>query len=209
MQKLAVGPECADVVDIEAGISENLSRIAKVKRSSISELTVCLLDRPRHAELVTQIRDTGARIRFISDGDIAGAIYAAREQSDVDILVGIGGTPEGIVAACALKCIGGAIQAKLWPRDDEEREKAIAAGHDLDRVLYTNDLVRGDNTFFAATGVTTGDLLRGVHYRGGGAYTQSIVMRSKSGTIRIIDSFHRLEKLRAYSLIDFGGEELL
>ena len=120
-------------------------------------------------------------------------------------MVGVGGTPEGIVAACALKCIGGAIQAKLWPSDDAEREKAIAAGHDLDRVLSTNDLVAGDNAFFAATGVTTGDLLRGVRYRGGGAYTQSIVMRSKSGTIRVIDSFHRLEKLRRYSSVDFDG----
>src|SRR6187551_2258115 len=142
MEKLAVGPECADVVDIEAGITENLRRIAKVKRSSVSELTVCILDRPRHADLIAEVRATGARIRFISDGDIAGAIYAAREQSDVDVLVGIGGTPEGIVAACALKCIGGAIQAKLWPQDEAEKEKALAAGHDLDRVLYTNDLVR-------------------------------------------------------------------
>jgi fructose-1,6-bisphosphatase II len=208
MEKIAVGPECADVVELEAGIKENLRRIAKVKHSSVSELTVCILDRPRHAELINEVRETGARIRFISDGDIAGAIYAAREQSDVDVLVGIGGTPEGIVAACALKCIGGAIQGKLWPRDDAEREKALAAGHDLDRVLYTNDLVRGDNAFFAATGVTTGDLLRGVRYRGGGAYTQSIVMRSKSGTIRIIDSYHRLEKLRSYSGVDFGGDEV-
>ena len=123
----------------------------------------------------------------------------------MDVLVGIGGTPEGIVAACALKCIGGAIQAKLWPRDDEEREKVLAAGHDLDRVLHTNDLVKGDNAFFAATGVTSGDLLKGVRYRGSGAYTQSIVMRSKSGTIRIIDSYHRLEKLRDYSIVDFDG----
>ena len=208
MDKLAVGPDCADAIDIEAGVVENLNRIAKVKHSSVSELTVCILDRPRHEEIVRQVRDTGARIRFISDGDIAGAISAAREQSEVDLLVGIGGTPEGIVAACALKCIGGAIQAKLWPKDDEEREKAIAAGHDLDRVLHTDDLVRGDNVFFAATGVTSGDLLKGVRYRAGYAYTQSIVMRSKSGTIRIIDSFHRLEKLRHYSVIDFDGSVL-
>ena len=208
MEKLAVGPDCVDAIDIEAGIVENLNRIAKVKHSSVSELTVCILDRPRHEEIVRQVRDTGARILFISDGDIAGAISAAREQSEVDVLVGIGGTPEGIVAACALKCIGGAIQAKLWPKDDAEREKAIAAGHDLDRVLHTDDLVRGDNVFFAATGVTSGDLLKGVRYRGGYAYTQSIVMRSKSGTIRIIDSFHRLEKLRHYSVIDFDGSVL-
>jgi len=205
MEKLAVGPECADVVDINAGITENLRRIAKVKRSSVSELTVCVPDRPRHAALVEEVRQSGARIRFIGDGDIAGAIYAARDQSDVDVMAGVGGTPEGIVAACALTCIGGAIQAKLWPRDDAERERAIAAGHDLDRVLHTRDLVNGDNVFFAATGVTTGDLLRGVRYRGGGAYTQSIVMRSKSGTIRVIDSFHRLEKLRRYSMVDFDG----
>ncbi|HEX6873780.1 MAG TPA: class II fructose-bisphosphatase [Micromonosporaceae bacterium] len=208
MEKLAVGPDCADVIDIEAGITENLRRIAKVKNTGISDVTVCILDRPRHAELVQEVRQAGARIRFITDGDIAGAISAARENSEVDVLVGIGGTPEGIVAACALKCMGGAIQAKLWPRDQAEREKAIAAGHDLDRVLDTNDLVHGDNTFFAATGVTSGDLLRGVRYRGSGAYTQSIVMRSKSGTIRVIDSFHRLEKLRAYSMIDFDGKPL-
>jgi fructose-1,6-bisphosphatase II len=208
MEKLAVGPDCADAIDIEAGIVDNLHRIAKIKHASVSELTVCILDRPRHEEIVRQVRDAGARIRFITDGDIAGAISAAREQSEVDVLVGIGGTPEGIVAACALKCMGGAIQAKLWPKDDAEREKAIAAGHDLDRVLHTDDLVTGDNVFFSATGVTSGDLLKGVRYRAGYAYTQSIVMRSKSGTIRIIDSFHRLEKLRHYSVIDFDGSVL-
>jgi fructose-1,6-bisphosphatase II len=205
MEKLAVGPDCAHVVEIEAGVAENLRRIAKVKSSSVSDVTVCILDRARHEDLVREVRSTGARIRFISDGDIAGAISAAREGSEVDVLMGIGGTPEGIVAACALKCMGGSIQAKLWPRDDAERAKVLAAGHDLDRVLHTDDLVRGDNVFFAATGVTSGDLLRGVRYRGSGAYTQSIVMRSKSGTIRIVDSFHRLEKLRSYSIVDFDG----
>jgi fructose-1,6-bisphosphatase II len=209
MEKLAVGPDCADVIDINAGVTENLRRIARVKRSSVGELTVCVLDRPRHEGLVREIRDAGARIRFISDGDIAGAISAAREQSDVDVLMGIGGTPEGIVSACALKCMGGAMQAKLWPRDTPEREKALAAGHDLDRVLTTDDLVRGENIFFCATGVTSGDLLRGVRYRSGGAYTQSILMRSKSGTIRIVDSFHRLEKLRRYSAVDFDGSPLI
>jgi len=208
MEKLAVGPDCADVIDIDAGVVENLRRIASVKQSGVSDVTVCILDRSRHTDLVTEVRNAGARIRFISDGDIAGAISAAREQSDVDVLMGIGGTPEGIVAACALKCMGGAMQAKLWPRDDAEREKALAAGHDLGRVLTTDDLVRGENIFFCATGVTTGDLLRGVRYRSGGAYTQSIVMRSKSGTIRFIDSFHRLEKLRAYSVVDFDGSPI-
>jgi fructose-1,6-bisphosphatase II len=205
MQKLAVGPDCADVIDINAGVRENLRRIAKVKKSSVSDVTVCILDRTRHAQLVSDVRDAGARIRFISDGDIAGAISAAREGSETDVLMGIGGTPEGITAACALKCLGGAIQAKLWPTDQAERDKVLAAGHDLDRVLHTDDLVRGNNCFFAATGVTSGDLLRGVRYRSGGAYTQSIVMRSKSGTIRIIDSYHRLEKLASYSVVDFDG----
>lgn len=205
MEKLAVGPDAADVIDITAGVAENLRRIARVKRSAVSELTVCILDRPRHSEIVRQVREAGARIRFITDGDIAGAISAAREGSDVDVLMGIGGTPEGIVAACALKCMGGAMQARLWPRDEEEREKVIAAGHDPDRVLTTDDLVAGDNIFFVATGITSGDLLRGVRYRSGGAYTQSIVMRSKSGTIRVIDSYHRLEKLRRYSAVDFDG----
>jgi len=208
MEKLAVGPEAADVIDITAGVAENLRRVAKVKGLSVSELTVCILDRPRHQQLVEQVRDAGARIRFITDGDIAGAISAAREESDVDILMGIGGTPEGIVAACALKCMGGSMQARLWPRDDAEREKARAGGHDLAKVLTTDDLVRGDENFFVATGITSGDLVRGVRYRAGGAYTQSIVMRSKSGTIRVIDSYHRLEKLRRYSVVDFDGQPL-
>ncbi|HEX5741261.1 MAG TPA: class II fructose-bisphosphatase [Pilimelia sp.] len=203
MEKIAVGPDCADVVELDAGIKENIRRVAKVKNTNVSDVTVCILDRPRHAQIVQEVRDAGARIRFISDGDIAGAISAAREASEVDMLVGIGGTPEGIVAAVALRCMGGEIQGRLWPRDDAEREKAVAAGHDLDRVLRTDDLVRGDNMFFVATGVTSGDLLKGVRYRSGGAYTQSIVMRSKSGTIRVIDSYHRLEKLRAYSAVDF------
>jgi fructose-1,6-bisphosphatase II len=207
MEKLAVGPECADVIDIDAGVEENLRRIAKAKGARVSEITVCILDRPRHADLIARVRRTGARIRFISDGDIAGSISAARDGADTDVLMGVGGTPEGIVSAVALTCMGGAIQAKLWPRDEAERRKALDAGHDLDRVLHTSDLVSGDNMFFCATGVTSGDLLRGVRYQGGGAYTQSIVMRSKSGTIRVIDSYHRLEKLRGYSLVDFDALE--
>jgi fructose-1,6-bisphosphatase II len=205
MEKLAVGPDAADVIDINAPIADNLHRIAKAKRGGVSDVTVCILDRPRHEKLVEDVRHTGARIRFISDGDVAGAISAAREGSEVDVLVGIGGTPEGIIAASALKCLGGAMQAKLWPRDAAEREKALAAGHDLDRVLTIDDLVTGDNVFFCATGVTSGDLLKGVQYRSNGAHTQSIVMRSKSGTTRVIDSYHRLEKLNLYSVVDFGG----
>jgi fructose-1,6-bisphosphatase II len=205
MEKIAVGPDCADVIDINAGPAENLRRIALAKNSRVSDVTVCILDRPRHEPLVKEVRAAGANIKFISDGDIAGAISAARTGSEVDVLMGIGGTPEGIIAACALKCLGGMIQAKLWPRDEAEREKAIAAGHDLDRVLTTDDLVTGDNCFFVATGVTSGDLLKGVRFQAGGAHTQSIVMRSKSGTIRVIDSYHRLEKLALYSAVDFDG----
>jgi len=203
MEKLAVGPEAADVIDITAPIAENIRRVAKAKHIDVTDVTVCILDRPRHEHLVHEVREAGARIHFISDGDVAGAISAARPDTGVDLLVGIGGTPEGIIAAAALKCVGGEIQAKLWPKDDEEREKAIGAGHDLDRVLTTRELVRGDNVFFCATGVTDGDLLRGVHYRTGGCTTQSIVMRSKSGTVRMIDGFHRLTKLREYSSVDF------
>ncbi|OXM73172.1 MULTISPECIES: class II fructose-bisphosphatase [Amycolatopsis] len=205
MEKLAVGPEAAGVVDLSAPIAENIRRVAKAKHTEVSDVTVCILDRPRHEKLVKEVREAGARIRFISDGDVAGAIAAARPTTGVDMLLGIGGTPEGIITACAMKCLGGELQGRLWPKDDAEREKAIGAGHDLDRVLTTDDLVRGDNVFFCATGVTDGDLLRGVHYRSGGATTQSIVMRSKSGTVRLIDGYHRLTKLRAYSSVDFDG----
>lgn len=207
MNKIAVGPDAADVIDISAPIRENIRRVAKAKRASVSDITVCILDRPRHGELIQQIRDAGARIRLISDGDVAGAIAAARPDSGTDILVGIGGTPEGIIAAAAMRCMGGALQAALAPTDDAERQKAVDAGHDLDRVLATEDLVSGENVFFCATGVTDGDLLRGVRYYGGGASTQSIVMRSKSGTVRMIDAYHRLTKLREYSSVDFHGDE--
>ncbi|GAA4546439.1 class II fructose-bisphosphatase [Amycolatopsis samaneae] len=205
MEKLAVGPEAAGTIDLAAPIAENIRRVAKAKNSSKSDVTVCILDRPRHEQIIKEVREAGARIRFISDGDVAGAIAAARPSTGVDMLIGIGGTPEGIIAASAMKCLGGELQGRLWPKDDAEREKAIGAGHDLDRVLTTDDLVRGDNVFFCATGVTDGDLLRGVHYRAGGATTQSIVMRSKSGTVRMIDGYHRLNKLRAYASVDFDG----
>ncbi|WP_024874932.1 class II fructose-bisphosphatase [Saccharomonospora piscinae] len=205
MEKLAVGPEAAGTVDLSAPIAENIRRVAKAKHSSVSDVTVCILDRPRHEQLVREVREAGARIRFISDGDVAGAIATARPTTGVDLLLGIGGTPEGIIAACAMKCLGGELQGRLWPKDDEERRKALDAGHDLDRVLTTDDLVGGENVFFCATGVTDGDLLRGVHYRAGGATTQSIVMRSKSGTVRLIDGYHRLTKLRSYSSVDFDG----
>ena len=201
MEKIAVGEEAADVIDIDAPISDNLQKIAKAKKSGVEDLTVIILDRDRHEQMVKEIREAGARIRFISDGDVAGAISAARESSGVDVLYGIGGTPEGVIAACALKCLGGAIQGRLWPRNDDERQRAVDQGYDLDRILTTDDLVSGDDVFFAATGVTDGDLVKGVRYRGDSAITQSIVMRSRSGTVRVIDALHRREKLKKYSTI--------
>jgi fructose-1,6-bisphosphatase II len=203
MKKLATGPEAADYVDIDAPVAVNIRRIAKAKQSTPEDVTVVILDRPRHEQIINEVRQTGARIKLISDGDIAGSILAVREHSGVDLLLGIGGTPEGIISACAIKCLGGTIQGKLWPKDDEERQRALDAGHDLDRVLTTDDLVSGDNVFFVATGITDGELLPGVGYRPETATTSSLVMRSKSGTIRQIDSTHRLAKLRAYSTIDF------
>jgi fructose-1,6-bisphosphatase II len=203
MEKLAVGPEAADVIDLTAPVAENIRRVAEAKHLDVADVTVCVLDRPRHDRLVADIRRTGARIHFLSDGDVAGAISAARPNTGVDMLYGIGGTPEGIITAAAMKCMGGAMQGRLWPKDDDERARAVAAGHDLDRVLTADELVRGDNVFFCATGITDGDLLKGVHYRGGGCTTQSIVMRSKSGTVRMIDGYHRLTKLREYSSVDF------
>ncbi|MFE9247939.1 class II fructose-bisphosphatase [Streptomyces sp. NPDC007088] len=203
MDKLVTGPEAADYVDINAPVAVNIRRVAKAKHSAPDDVTVMVLDRPRHAGIVKEIRETGARIRFISDGDVAGSVMAVREGTGVDLLMGIGGTPEGIISACAIKCLGGVIQGKLWPKDDAERARALDAGHDLDRVLSTDDLVSGDNVFFVATGITDGELLRGVRYRSETATTQSLVMRSKSGTIRQIDSTHRLSKLRAYSSVDF------
>jgi fructose-1,6-bisphosphatase II len=203
MEKLVTGLEAADVVDITVPIGENIRRVAKAKQSAPDDVTVVILDRARHEELVREVREAGARIKFITDGDVAGAIMAVRDGTGVDMLLGIGGTPEGIIAACAIKCLGGVFQGRLWPRDDAEREKAVDAGHDLDRVLTTDELVTSDNVFFVATGVTDGELLHGVRYRAGGATTYSLVMRSKSGTIRYIESQHRLTKLRAYSAIDF------
>src|SRR4029077_15472123 len=205
MNKIAVGPEAVDGIDITAPIGENVRSVAKAKHLSVSDMTVCILDRPRHEQLINEVREAGARIRLITDGDVVGAISACRPNSGTDLLAGIGGTPEGIIAAAAIRCMGGAIQGKLAPRDDDERQKAIDAGYDLDRILSTEDLVSGENVFFCATGVTDGDLLKGVQYYGGGCTTQSIVMRSKSGTVRLIEAYHRLSKLNEYSAIDFPG----
>ncbi len=203
MEKIVVGPAAADVIDLTAPVRANLSWIAKAHGCGAEDLTVAILDRPRHASLIEEVRATGARIKFMSDGDVAGAVMAAREGTGVDVLLGIGGTPEGIIAACAMKCLGGEIQGRLWPRDEAERRRALDAGHDLDRVLTTSDLVKGDNVFFCVTGITDGELVRGVRYSQGIASTHSMVMRSKSGTIRSVKSEHRLAKLRAYSAIDF------
>jgi fructose-1,6-bisphosphatase II len=203
MEKLVTGAEAADVVDIRYPVAENIHQVAKAKGSAPEDVTVVLLDRPRHQKIVEEIRATGARIKFITDGDVAGAIMAAREGTGIDLLLGVGGTPEGIIAACAMKCLDGVIQGRLWPKDDEERQRAIDAGHDLDRVLTTDDLVNGDDVFFVATGITDGELMRGVRYRAGGCSTHSLVMRSRSGTIRAISSDHKLRKLKSYSAVDF------
>jgi len=203
MNKIAVGPEAKDMIDINSSVAMNIRRVARALRKEARDITVMVLDRPRHADLIAEIRQTGARILLITDGDVAGAIATAQEDSGVDMLMGIGGSPEAVITAAALKCMGGDMQCKLWPRNEEERQAAIEEGQDLDRVLTINDLVKGDNVFFAATGITTGALLRGVRYYGGGASTQSLVMRSRSGTIRKINSNHRLEKLGQFSAIDY------
>jgi fructose-1,6-bisphosphatase II len=206
MNKIAVGPDAAHVLDITAPIADNIRAVAKVKGLSVHDMTVCILDRPRHGQLIEDARAAGARIRLISDGDVAGAIAACRPGSGTDMLAGVGGTPEGIIAAAAIRCMGGELQAQLAPKDDAERRKALDAGYDLDAILTVRDLVAGENVFFCATGVTDGDLLKGVRYEPGGCTTQSIVMRSKSGTLRMIEAYHRLTKLNEYSAIDFTGD---
>lgn len=203
MEKLVTGPDAADMVDITLPPAVNIAIVAKAKGVSKSDLTVCVLDRPRHSELVEEIRATGARIKFIADGDVAGGITAARPDTGVDLLLGTGGTPEGIITACAMKAIGGTIQGRLAPTDDDERQRAIDAGLDLDQILQTDDLVSADDVFFVATGITDGELLRGVRYGAGMATTESIVMRSRSGTVRRIFSEHRLSKLKSYSAVDY------
>lgn len=203
MQKLAAGPDVADVVNVDAPPDDNVRAVAKALGRGPQDVTVVILDRPRHEEIVAQVREAGARIKFISDGDVAGAIMAGSEGTGVDLLLGVGGTPEGIIAACALKSMGGTFQGRLWPRDDAERRTARDAGHDLDRVLTTEELVRSDDVFFVATGITDGELMGGVRYEAEGATTHSLVVRSRSGTLRRIQSEHRLAKLRAYSAVNF------
>jgi fructose-1,6-bisphosphatase II len=196
MEKIAAGRDAAFAIDITAPIETNIKNIARAKRMFQSDVTMMILDRPRHEEIVERVRKMGARVSLLTDGDVAGAITAARRGTGVDLLYGIGGTPEGVVAAAALKCLGGAIQARLYPRDDKERAAAIDAGYDLDRVLTTDDLVRGEDVFFAATGITDGALVQGVRFSPDGATTESVVMRARSGTIRVIRSEHRPRKLK-------------
>jgi fructose-1,6-bisphosphatase II len=204
MEKLAVGADAKDAIDFEAPLTENLRAVARAKGVDLNDLTVAILDRPRHQAMIAEIREAGARCKLLPDGDVAGALMAAREGTGVDVLAGIGGTPEGVLAACALKCLDAALFGRLWPRNDEEREAAIAAGYDLDRVLSIDDLVRGEDVFFAATGVTDGELLRGVRFDSRGATTQSLSMRGKSGTVRLIEARHQFSKLNRYAAIDFG-----
>src|SRR3954452_25344706 len=203
MDKIAVGAESADVVDLDATVQANLEAVAKAKGEKVQDVTAVILDRPRHEQIIKDCRDAGARIRLIPDGDVAGAISVAWPNSGSDILFGIGGTPEGVIAACALKALGGAIIGRLWPRDDGERQAAIDAGYDLTQVLSTDDLVSGEDVFFAASGISDGDLLKGVRYWGDGASTESLVMRSRSGTIRKIQSTRRWQKLMRYSAVKF------
>lgn len=198
MEKIAVGPAARHVIDINAPVATNLARIARARDARIDDLTVVILDRPRHQDIIRQIREVGARIRLITDGDVSAAIQAAMEDySGVDVLMGIGGAPEAVLAAAAIKCIGGEIQCKIWSRSDEEREKLKADGIDLNQVLLTDDLVKGKDVSFAATGITSGELAEGVQYFGWGARTSSVMMRSRSGTIRFIEGRHKWRKTRS------------
>jgi fructose-1,6-bisphosphatase II len=203
MEKIAVGAEAASVIDITAPVDENIRAVAKAKGKKPEEVVVTVLDRDRHAGIVAACRDIGCRVSLITDGDVAGAIVAATPRTQIDMLIGIGGTPEGVIAAAALKCLGGAIQGRLWPRNDEERTALLDAGFDIGAILTTDDLVAGDDVFFAATGITDGYLLRGVNYWPDGASTHSMVMRARSGTLRYIEAEHAFEKLERFSLIDY------
>ena len=202
MEKMAVGPESKGLVSIDKSPTENLETIAKATGRGIRDLTAVILDRDRHVDLIDEVRESGARIRLIPDGDVAGAIATATSDG-ADVLFGIGGTPEGVISAAALKCLGGEMQGKLWPRNASERKAATDAGLDLDRILHTDDLVRSDDVFFAATGITDGELLRGIRFTADGAISDSLVMRSKSGTVRRIEATHNIVKLSEFASVDF------
>lgn len=203
MDKIAVGPAAKDAVDINAPVGDNLSNIAKAMGLNVADLVVVVLDRPRHEKLISEIRKVGARINLIPDGDVAGALSTSLPGTGVDVLMGVGGTPEGVIAACALRCMGGTIQGKLWPRKPEEKKLGEDLGYDFDKVLTLDDLVSSDNVFFAATGITNGELLKGVDYFKDGASTDSVVMRGITGTTRRIISTHRLTKLQELSAIQY------
>ena len=203
MNKLAVGPEAKGVIDIEKSITENLKAIAKAKGKDVEDLTTIILDRDRHKDMVAEIRKAGARIRLIPDGDVAAALMTAWPDSGVDVLLGVGGTPEGVIAACALRAMGGELQGKLYARDEDELRRGREAGYDFDKILTMEDLVSSEDVFFAATGITDGELLQGVHYFGDGASTDSLVVRGLTGTVRQINATHRIDKLRLLSAVKY------
>jgi fructose-1,6-bisphosphatase II len=203
MDKLIAGPDALGVVDIRQSPEENIAALARLKRCTPGDITVCMLDRPRHDELARRVTGTGARIKFITDGDVVAAVMAATPDSGVDLLLGIGGTPEGVITACAIQCLGGVLQGRLHPRSDEEKRRADEAGLDLDAVLAVDDLVSGEDAFFVMTGITDGELMRGVRYGRDRAVTESLVIRSRSGTIRQVRSTHHLDRLERYSTVDY------
>ena len=205
MNKLVVGPQARDVIDINAPVEENIRRVAGALKKSVGDVTVVVLDRPRHEKLISEIRAVGARIKMIPDGDIAGALLTCKLERGADMLMGIGGTPEAVITACAIKAMGGNMQGKLWARNGEERQTALEEGMDFNQVLTIDDLVTSDDVFFAATGVTDGDFLKGVRYEGDRIYTSSLVMRAKSGTVRYIDAVHSLKKLDLIAGINYKG----
>ncbi|NLV82178.1 MAG: class II fructose-bisphosphatase [Synergistaceae bacterium] len=206
MDKIATGPRSAHVIDINATPSDNIRAVAKALKKAVEDVTVIVLDRPRHEKLIKEIRSLHARIRLIPDGDVAGALTTCKPDSGIDLLMGVGGSPEAVITACAIKCVGGNMQCKLWPRNDEEREKCLEQKMDVDKVLKLNDLVSSDNVYFAATGVTDGDWLEGVRYTGETVETSSLVMRAKSGTIRYINAIHNIQKLNEISENKYGPE---
>ena len=203
MNKIAVGPAAVGAIDITASPTQNLRWIAKSKGEDVRDLTCIILDRPRHADLIAEVRESGCRIRLITDGDVYGSVATCWPDAGADVLIGIGGTPEGVISAAAMKAMGGEIQARFAPQSDQERTAMIDAGSDLDRVLGQDDMIQSDNCFFAATGLTDGALLRGVRIDSTGIRTQSLVMRSRSGTVRMIDARHRVSKLREFAAIDY------
>jgi fructose-1,6-bisphosphatase II len=205
MEKIAGGRDIADLLDLDRPLAETLALVAERRHRDIRDVMVVMLDRERHHDAMRQVREAGARVRLITDGDVSASLLAVSENSPVDLLWGIGGTPEGVISAAAIKCIGGELLGRLWPRSDEERDAAVKAGYDLAKVLTCNDLVTGDDAFFSATGVTDGDVLQGVRYQGDrGASTESLVMRSRSGTVRKIEARHDRTKMRAIGITSYG-----